>query len=91
MFDIEVAVAKKMSNDISRKTQLGMLEKAEQGLYPSFAPLGYKNNLTTHLIEIDEEKSPFIKRAFSLMATGNYSEGMLTDLLYREGFKRQKR
>ena len=40
MFDIEVAVAKKMSNDISRKTKMGMQEKAEQGLYPSRAPLG---------------------------------------------------
>ena len=28
MFDIEVAVAKKMSNDISRKTKMGMTEKA---------------------------------------------------------------
>ena len=32
MLDIEVAVAKKMSNDISRKTSMGLLEKAEQGL-----------------------------------------------------------
>jgi len=32
MFDIEVAVAKKQSNDISRKTKMGMIEKAEQGI-----------------------------------------------------------
>jgi site-specific DNA recombinase len=31
MLDIEVAVAKKKYNDISRKTKMGMLEKAEQG------------------------------------------------------------
>src|SRR3989338_9108200 len=61
MLDIEVAVAKKMSNDISRKTHMGLLEKAEQGLFPSYAPLGYKNNPLTHLVDVDERQAPFIK------------------------------
>lgn len=87
MFDIEVAVAKKMSNDISKKTKMGMTEKAEQGLYPSVAPLGYKNNRTTHLIEVDEEKAPHIKRAFSLMSSGSYSLRMLEYQLYDEGLR----
>jgi hypothetical protein len=51
MLDIEVAVAKKQSNDISRKAKMGMLEKAEQGLYPSVTPIGYKNNRLTYLID----------------------------------------
>ncbi|MGB8656637.1 MAG: recombinase family protein [Candidatus Zixiibacteriota bacterium] len=87
MFDIEVAVAKKMSNDISRKTQMGMLEKAEQGLYPGPAPLGYRNNKFNHLIDIEEESAPFVKRAFSLMATGLYSLSMARDKLYGEGLR----
>jgi DNA invertase Pin-like site-specific DNA recombinase len=90
MLDIEVAVAKKMSNDISRKTKMGLSEKAEQGLYPSNAPLGYKNNKLTHLIDVDETKAPYIKRAFSLMASGSYSEGMLCNLLYKDGFRGRK-
>jgi site-specific DNA recombinase len=91
MFDIEVAVAKKMSNDISRKTQMGMLEKAEQGIYPSVAPVGYRNNPLTHLVDVDEEKAPHIKRAFSLMASGNYSLSMLADKLRNEGFTNKGR
>ena len=87
MFDIEVAVAKKMSNDISKKTQMGMLEKAEQGLYPSNAPLGYKNNKVTHLIDVDQEIAPFIKRAFSLFSSGSYSLAMLSNRLYNEGLR----
>lgn len=87
MFDIEVAVAKKMSNDISRKTQMGMLEKAEQGLYPGPAPLGYKNNKFTHLIDIDEESAPFVMKAFSLLATGLFSLSMARDKLYEEGLR----
>lgn len=87
MLDIEVAVAKKISNDISRKTKMGMLEKAEQGLFPSSAPLGYKNNPLTRLMEVDEVKSPYIQRAFSLIASGSYSIDMIRDTLYREGFR----
>ncbi len=90
MLDIEVAVAKKMSNDISRKTSMGMLEKAEQGLYPSWAPLGYKNNLVTHLIEINEAMAPHIKRAFTLMASGSNSLRMIAETLYSEGFRGKK-
>lgn len=90
MLDIEVAVAKKMSNDISRKTKMGMQEKAEQGLYPSNAPLGYKNNPITHLIEVDEQRAPYVKRAFSLMASGSYSLSMLANSLYNEGFRGKK-
>ncbi len=90
MFDIEVAVAKKMSNDISRKTKMGLSEKAEQGLYPSVAPLGYRNNLVTHLIEVDEDRAPFIRRAFTLMAAGSYSLDVIAKMLYQEGFRNKK-
>lgn len=90
MLDIEVAVAKKMSNDISRKTKMGMLEKAEQGLYPSVAPLGYKNNPVTHLIEVDEGKAPYLQKVFSLMASGSYSINMVCNILYEEGFRTHK-
>ena len=90
MLDIEVAVAKKQSNDISRKTKMGMLEKAEQGLYPSVAPIGYKNNRLTHLIEVDEERSSFIRKAFTLMASGSYSLAAIVKILNQEGFRGRK-
>jgi site-specific DNA recombinase len=90
MLDIEVAVAKKMSNDISRKTRMGMLEKAEQGLFPSNAPLGYKNNPLTRLMEIDEVKASHIQEAFSLNASGSYSIDMVANILYEKGFRGKK-
>ena len=90
MLDIEVAVAKKMSNDISRKTKMGMLEKAEQGLYPSNAPLGYINNRIAGTIEIDEKHSPYIKKAFELIASSDYSLQMVSNTLYEEGFRGKK-
>jgi DNA invertase Pin-like site-specific DNA recombinase len=90
MLDIEVAVAKKMSNDISRKTRMGMQEKAEQGFYPSTAPTGYKNNRLTGMIELDEERAPHIKRMFELMSTGRNSCEMISQQLYSEGFRNKR-
>ncbi len=87
MLDIEVAVAKKMSNDISRKTRMGMQEKAEQGFYPSVAPFGYTNNRLTGLLEIDEAIAPFIKRMFELMASGSHSHQTLSEQLAKEGMR----
>ena len=63
------------------------MEKAEQGLYPSLAPVGYINNRNTRLIEVDEEKAPYIKRAFSLTAAGHHSLRMLERQLYDEGLR----
>ena len=90
MLDIEVAVAKKMSNDISRKTRMGMDEKAQQGNYPSVASVGYRNNLATHLIEIDEQKTFHIKKIFSLIASGHYSINMVAEILHEDGFRTNK-
>lgn len=87
MLDIEVAVAKKTSNDISRKSKMGMIEKAEQGFYPSTAPYGYRNNKATRLIELEPQSAPFIRNAFEQMSTGNYSISMLSDWLFAHGFK----
>ena len=87
MLDIEVAVAKKMSNDISRKSKMGMQEKAEQGFYPSRAPFGYYNNPVTRLLDVNKENSPYVQRAFSLMASGSYSLEMLANVLYEEGLR----
>ena len=33
---------------LSEETSKGMREKAEQGLFPSYAPIGYRNNTETH-------------------------------------------
>ncbi len=90
MLDIEIAVAKKMSADISRKTKMGQKEKAEQGQFPTVAPLGYLNNPQTHLIDVDKERAPYIQKAFTLMSTGSYSLEMLNDLLYKQGLRSKK-
>ena len=43
MHGIKVLMAKNYIDNLSEETRKGLLEKAEQGIWPSFAPLGYVN------------------------------------------------
>ncbi|MCI7044616.1 MAG: recombinase family protein [Spirochaetes bacterium] len=91
MLDIEVAVAKKMSNDISRKTTMGMKEKAEQGIYPSNCPLGYVNNHKTGGIDVDPQAAPLVKELFERIASGSYSLAMMEEEMFAKGLRHKTR
>lgn len=73
MIDIDVAVAKKMSNMISTKTILGMKQKVEKGVYPGKPPIGYINNRETKTIDIDNKTAPTIRFLFERVATEKIS------------------
>jgi DNA invertase Pin-like site-specific DNA recombinase len=73
MHDIHVAVAKNYVENLKEEVKKGMREKAEQGIYPGRAPLGYRNNSVTRTIDVDPEKAPVVKRIFDLYGTGRYS------------------
>ena len=93
MLDIEVAVAKKMSSDISRKTKMGLDEKAAEGYYPANAPIGYinaKDNENKNIILVDKERAAFVKELFEKVATGSYSIEMMVLDLYRAGLRSKK-
>ena len=82
---IKVLMAKNYIDNLSEESRKGMLEKAEQGDYPSRAPLGYKNDTTTHRIEVDHEKAELVRKLFEWYATGNYSLKTLSEKVYEEG------
>jgi len=84
---IKVLMAKNYIDNLSEETTKGLLEKAEQGIYPSHAPLGYKNNTKTKLIDVDDSRVPIIQKMFRLYATGSYSLQMITDLANEEGLR----
>ena len=73
MHDIHVAVAKNYSENLKEEVKKGMREKAEQGVYPARAPIGYRNNPLTRAIDIDPERAPIVKRIFEMYGSGNYS------------------
>jgi site-specific DNA recombinase len=73
MHDIHVAVAKHYVENLKEEVKKGMREKAEEGIYPGRAPIGYRNNSLTRSIDVDPERAPMLKRIFELYASGEHS------------------
>ncbi|KAB0670085.1 recombinase family protein [Oryzomonas sagensis] len=98
MHGIRVVMAKNYVENLSEETRKGMLEKAQQGLWPSFAPFGYKNVLSKSgkkVIVPDETTAPLVTKIFDLYATGNHSLDtivkQLSGLNYRSRMRRRKK
>jgi DNA invertase Pin-like site-specific DNA recombinase len=72
-----VVMARNYIENLREEVKKGMREKAEQGIYPSRPPVGYRNNKADHTIEVDPEKAPLARRMFELYATGKYSLSQL--------------
>lgn len=93
IFGIKALMAKNYIDNLSEETKKGMLEKAEQGIYPSFAPYGYMNVVENgkKVLKPDPESASYVKKMFELYATGQYSllslkKKMLADgMIYRNG------
>ena len=76
MHGIKVLMAKNYIDNLSEETRKGMLEKARQGIWPSYAPLGYKNILGPdgkRTVAPDPNLAPSIRVMFERYATGKYS------------------
>ena len=76
MHGIKVLMAKNYIDNLSEEARKGMQEKAEQGIWPTVAPLGYRN-LTgpdgKKIIEPDPQSALPIGRLFEWYATGTLS------------------
>jgi site-specific DNA recombinase len=73
---IKVLMAKNYIDNLSEEVKKGMLEKAEQGIWPGPAPLGYINVSRPdgkRIVDLDPEYSAAAKRLFELYATGQYT------------------
>lgn len=97
----KVLMAKNYCDNLSEEVVKGMTEKASQGHWPSWAPIGYTNNRDTHRIEPEPVEAPIIKRLFQEAAEGltldrlseaAYARGLrsrrLKGRITREGIKR---
>ena len=73
---IKVLMAKNYIDNLSEETRKGMLEKASQGIWPSFAPIGYLNtdgDNGKRTIVPDPLLAPVIRNLYELCATGEHS------------------
>lgn len=70
---IKVLMAKNYIDNLSEETKKGKIEKAEQGICPSRAPIGYKNvekeinGQKVKTIDIDETRATIIAKMFGTM------------------------
>jgi site-specific DNA recombinase len=84
---IKVLMAKNYVDNLSEEVKKGLREKAEQGHWPTVAPVGYVNNRVTHRIDVDPVRGPLVARVFERYATGNYSLKAITQLAYQTGLR----
>lgn len=87
MHGIKVLMAKNYIDNLSEETKKGMLEKASQGIWPSYAPFGYVNVECNgrRYIQPDPEAATTIKKLFEWYATGSYSLKTITKKANEEG------
>lgn len=89
VWDMKVAISRFYSNNLSEEVRKGHKEKLAQGWLPSIPPIGYHSTGESgHKIHIIDEKiAPYVRMAFELYATGNYSLKKLREKLFNEGFR----
>ena len=82
---IEFGMANQYIRDLSKNVKRGIKSKLEKGIWPSGAPVGYRNK--NKKIVLDKVKAKYIKKAFVLYSKGGHSLKELTDILFEEGFR----
>src|SRR5262245_45040133 len=75
MHGIKVLMARNYSQNLGEETIKGMTEKARAGIYPSCAPIGYRNvdGPDGKRIITPDDDAPTVALLFDLFATGVYS------------------
>jgi hypothetical protein len=69
-------MAKNYVGNLSEEVRKGMLEKSEQGIWPTMAPTGHRNVMGPNgkpVIEVDPESGPAVAKLFEWFSTGMYS------------------
>ena len=88
---IHLVMARNYSENLREEVKKGMREKAAQGIYPSHAPFGYRNNKADRTIEVHPENAAIVNRMFELYATGSYSLTTLAKTIRLETGKHMSR
>ena len=86
------SIAEYYSRNLSHEAQKGMTEKVLRGGTPGKAPIGYTNVIyreqgqEIRTVEVDAERAPHVRWAFSAYATGDWSISALRNELEARGF-----
>lgn len=89
IYGIKVLMAKNYIDNLSEEVKKGMSEKAEEGIYPSYAPIGYKNvkKDVKRIIEPNNDEATVVIKCFELYASGKCSLGDLKKYIEKENIR----
>ena len=73
MLNIAFGQSKYFVDNLRENVKRGLRQKLRNGVWPSWAPIGYLNNPKTRGIDIDPVKAPLVRKLFALYATGSYT------------------
>ena len=93
IYGIKSVMAKNYSDNLGEETIKGMKQKAVEGMWPSYAPVGYLNvpgSDGKNVIVPDPEVAPHIARLFAQYATGKYSLKEITVTARADGRRFRK-
>jgi len=86
-------MAKNYIDNLSEEVKKGHREKAEEGGWPTFAPIGYVNVLGPEgkrVVVLDNERAALVARAFEWYATGEFSVKEVAQMARRAGLSFRK-
>ena len=92
VWDMKVAIARFYTNNLSEEVKKGQKAKIEAGWIPTGQKFGYKSSGEVgHKTQLPDEKiAPYVKKAFELYNTGNYTIKRLEETLHKEGLRNKQ-
>jgi site-specific DNA recombinase len=85
--DIQAVIAADFIRNLREEAKRGIRRRLEQGLRPNAAPIGYLDRGKGKPKEIDPERGPLVRLAFTWYATGDYTLRVLNGLLFDLGLR----
>ncbi len=85
LMSVEFGMANQYVRDLSVNVSRGLRAKARRGVYPSIAPLGYRNDVRMRSIIVDKKKAPVIREAFEMYAQGKSRYEDIARFLFENG------
>ncbi|MCI0566124.1 recombinase family protein [bacterium] len=79
MLNIAFGQSKYFVDNLRENVKRGLRQKIRNGVWPSWAPVGYSNNPKTRGIDVNPDTSSKVKKIFEMYATGAYSLNTLAN------------
>ncbi len=90
MLNIAFGQSKYFIDNLSENVKRGLRQKLRRGEFPSFAPIGFLNDLRTHAIVVDKTRHKLVQKLFELYSSGDYPFKALADMFNELGLRSQR-